>query len=173
MVKIRVRVSGHEKAGRLARRLRAAADGGLRRDLGAELMRDARPVLALVRRRVLGASFPALNPSQTPQQRSTGLRLRLAEATDLRPLESPPGARLFVDGSAVDPSRPSRGHSLAKLSDGELKRRWRHQTFGDWRRPVTQAGDPWFFASIRPERPRFAAGVNRAMEKTARRIEGG
>jgi hypothetical protein len=172
---IRVRVSGQEKLGRLSRRLRDAAGGGLDRDVTDELRRAAPPVLSRTRRAVLAASFPAATPSRRPSRRSTGLRSRLAAATGTIPLSSPPGVRFQVEGSGVLPGDGRGGHKLARYTDTELAPRWRHQVFGreenpsDW---FNQRGQPWFFVSIRGEEPRFARAVFAAMDKTARRIMG-
>lgn len=172
-MKIRVRVKGYQKFGRLAARFRAAADGELSRDLGAELQRPAPAVLTKIRTRVRGSSFPAEEPSENHRTRSTGLRERLAAATTTQVLTSPVGVRFTVDGSVVNPADPRGGHALARYTDVELARRWRHQTFGrtgpdDW---YIQLGDPWLGVSVRPEEIRFRRGVEKAIERTARRIE--
>lgn len=161
-MRIRVRVKGHEKFGRLARRFRAAADGQLRSDLNAELLRASPPVVAKTRARVLGAAFPVV-PGDGGSE-PTGFRARLAAATGTEPLGN--GVRFRVDGATVG----ERGHRLAMLSDTELAPRWRHPVFGNREAWVTQRGQPWFFSSIRPEEPRFRRGVETAMDKTARRI---
>lgn len=170
-MKIRIQVTGQPQLRRLARRLRRAADGGLAADLQAELVRPARPVLRVTRQGVRRASFPAVEPSGNPRHRSTGLRERLAAATDISVLSSPPGVRFSVDGDVVLPGRGRAGHQLAKYSAG-LKPRWRHQSFGSWDHPVTQLPEDWFTGPIRAEEPRFADGVRRAMQRTAERIEG-
>lgn len=171
-MRIRVRVRGHEQFGRLARRFREAADGGLRRDLGRELQRTAPPVQARVQARVRSASFPAV-PSRGGG-RSTGLRERFADAVKVLPLASPPGVRFTVDGSVVNPADPRGGHRLAQYSDGSARQRWRHRIpNGDPANPrawFNQRPDPWFATSIAPEAPRFARGVEQAMDRTARRI---
>jgi hypothetical protein len=172
-VRIQLRLKGHEKIGRLAARFRAEADGGLRRDLGAEIERDAPAVLAKIRARVMRSQFPAEQPSPTYRPRTTRLRERLAAATTTQTLTSPVGVRFTVDGSVVNPADPRAGHALARYTDVELARRWRHQTFGrtgpdDW---FIQLGDPWLGVSVRPEEIRFRRGVEKAIERTARRIE--
>lgn len=169
-MRIRVRVKGHERFGRLARRFRAAADGQLKQDLGAELQRAAPPVLGKVQAAVLRASFPAVEPSPNHRTRSTGLRDRLAAATKTEPLAAPVGVRFLVDGAVVNPDDPRGGHQLAKYTDRELAPRWRHQVFGDEERWFNQLGQPWFAVSIRPAEPQFRRAVEQAMDKTARRI---
>lgn len=169
-MRIRVRVKGHEQVGRLARRLRAAADGGLKQDLGQELQRAAPPVLRKVQAAVVRASFPAESPSPNHRPRSTGLRDRLAAASKTAPLAAPVGVRFYVDGAVVIPADPRGGHALARYTDRELAPRWRHQVFGDEETWFNQLGDPWFAVSIRPQEPRFRRGVETAMDKTIGRI---
>lgn len=174
-MKIRVRVSGQEKLGRLARRLRTAADGELERELKLALVTAAPPVLAQTRAAVLGASFPALVRGKGRHTGSTGLRGRLAAATSTKELNAPVGVRFEVEGSAVVPGNSRAGHSLARYTDTELKPRWRHQVFGRTERPsdwFVQKGQRWFFVSIRAGEPRFVAGLEGVVDKIARRIEG-
>jgi hypothetical protein len=172
-MRLQVRVRGHRDLRRLAERLRAAADGQLERDAQTELVDAAPPVLAEVRAKVLGSSFPAAEPGRALGRRSTGLRARLADATRTEPLHAPVGVRFTVVGAVVEPDDPRGGHKLAKYTDTELAPRWRHQVFGDPDAWFNQLGDPWFFSTIRPAEPRFRAAVERAMSRTARRIMGG
>lgn len=177
---MRIRVTGHDELGHLARRLREASAGGLMLDVKAELEQDARPVLSATRAAVRAAEFPDREPKGGAPP--TGFRANLAAATDTMGLSD--GVRFYVDGDRV--GRGSRGHQLAKLSDTELERRWSHPTFGRksrrelknpnrrrantlWRR---QVGKPWFFVTIRGAEPTFRRAIERAMAKTARRIEG-
>lgn len=165
-MKIQMKVTGRRQIKTLARRFREAADGQLQRDLNAELVRAAPPVLARTRSTVQGAAFPVAPPAGGSD--GTAFRAGLAAATEAVPLSN--GVRFRVDGAAV--GRGSRGHRLAMLSDTELAPRWRHPVHGNRERWVTQLGMPWFFSSIRPEEPRFASGVGQAMDKTIRRIAG-
>lgn len=169
-MKIRIRVRGYDRVGRLADRFRAAGDGQLQQDLTSEMQAAAPPVLAKVQAAVRQASFPAEEPSPNHRIRSTGLRNRLAEATKTEPLASPPGVRFYVDGSAVNSADSRAGHKLAKYTDVELSRRWRHQVFGDPEAWFNQLGEPWFAQTIRPTEPQFRRGALTAMDKTARRL---
>ncbi len=173
-MKIRVRVSNYKQFGRLARRLREAAEGGLTTELAAEIQKPAPTTLATIQAAVVRRSFPAEVPSRNHRTRSTGLRDKLAAATKTLPLASPPGVRFYVDGAVVNPDDPRGGHALARYTDVELAPRWRHQTFGrtepeDWFR---QLGDPWLAVSVRPDEPQYRDAVERAMDRVARRIEG-
>lgn len=163
-MKIRVRVSNYKQFGRLARRLREAADGGLQRDLNAELARTGPPVLTVVRSTVRGASFPVV-PGDGGSG-STGFRAGLAAATLVRPVAN--GIQFYVNGAAV--GRGLRGHRLAMLSDTELAPRWRHPVYGNREAWVTQQGQPWFFEPIRGQESRFRAAVGRGIDKTISRL---
>lgn len=172
-MKIRVRVSNHKQFGRLATRLREAA-AELSGELGSEIQAAAPPSVAAAQVAVLRASFPAVVPSKNKRTRTTGLRERLAAATKTTPLAAPPGVRFYVDGAVVNPANPQRGHSLARYTDVELAPRWRHSTFGRTERPedwYQQLGEPWLAVSIRPDEIKYRAGVERAMDRVARRIE--
>lgn len=152
---------------RLARRLRAAGNGGLQRDLTGEIRRTGRPVLTGIKTSVRGLEVGSERGGSVPPDTSTNLRGRLARATDVRPQGT--GVRFEVHGSQVDPRY---GHRLAKLTDTELAPRWRYPVFGNravWR---TNTGRPWFFVTIRAAEPQFAAAVRRAMAATARKIMG-
>ncbi|MBW0088231.1 hypothetical protein I4I73_03250 [Pseudonocardia sp. KRD-184] len=172
-MKIRVRVSNYRQFGRLADRLRAAADGGLRRELGQGIQMAAPPVLSQVRARVARANFPAQIPKGGARQ-TTGFRARLAAATKTQALATPAGVRFTVDGAVVLPANPSQGHRVALYSDGSHRRRWRHRAFGhDPSNPrswFNQMPDPWFDQAINDGEPRFRAAVEAAMDRTARQI---
>lgn len=184
---MRIRVTGQNELGGLAHRLRSAADGGLQRDVNTELRKAAAPVRSATRAAVRGASFPDPEPAAGGSGKrtsgQTGLRAGLARATRTKDIGN--GVRFEVEGSLV--GRGSDGHRLAKLTDTELAPRWKHPTHGRtsrgdlkdsnkrngpsrlWRR---QIGQRWFFVSIRAGRGEFEAGIERGMDKTARRIEG-
>ncbi|WP_041760129.1 hypothetical protein [Pseudonocardia dioxanivorans] len=136
--------------------------------MNAELRAAAKPVRRAVQAAVLGASFPDAEPAAGGGGESRGLRAGLARATEIHDLSN--GVRFAVDGNKVGIER---GHRLAQLTDTETAPRWRHPVRGrrdrKWR---TQIGRPWFFVTIRGGRPKFEAGVERGMAKTARRIEG-
>jgi hypothetical protein len=165
-VTIRVQVSGTGDLGRLARRFRAAADGGLQRDLTSELRREGRPVLTQIKASVRSLEVGSERGGTAPPDNSTNLRGRLAAATDVQP--NGVGIRFEVHGARVGPS----GHRLAKLTDTELAPRWRHPVFGNRRVWRTNVGRPWFFVTIRRAENQFRGAVLRAMRKTARKIMG-
>lgn len=168
---IRIRVQNTSELRRLARRFRAAANGGLQRDLSAGIRREGRPVLREIKSTVRALEVGSTKGGTARPDNSTNLRGRLAAATDVTPQGV--GIRFEVHGPQV---HPKYGHRLAKLTDTELAPRWRHPVFqhaGRERTPWTQqTGKPWFFVTIRAAEGKFAAAVLRAMEKTARKIMG-
>jgi hypothetical protein len=170
-VTIRVRVQNTAELRRLARRFRAAADGGLQRDLTAQITREGRPVLKEVQAAVQALEVGSTKGGTARPDTSTGLRGRLAAATDVTP--EGVGIRFEVHGMRVDPKY---GHRLAKLTDTTLAPRWRHPVFQvPWREHTkwtTSTGKPWFFVTIRDAEPKFRAAVLRAMATTARKIMG-
>lgn len=159
-------MSGTAELGRLARRFRAAADGGLQQDLTSEIRRESRPVLTQIKASVRSLEVGSEKGGTVPPDKSTNLRGRLAAATDVQPQGA--GVRFEVHGSRVGPA----GHRLAKLTDTELAPRWRHPVFGNRRVWKTNVGRPWFFVTIRAAEPRFRSAVLRAMQRTARKIMG-
>lgn len=163
---IRIRVQNTGELRRLARRFRAAAGGGLQRDLTAQITREGKPVLREVQAAVRGIDVGSERGGTAPPDTSTNLRGRLAAATDVQPQGV--GVRFEVHGAQVGPY----GHRLAKLSDTTLAPRWRHPVFGNRRVWKTNVGQPWFFVTIRAAEPRFRAAVLRAMATTARKIMG-
>lgn len=59
--------------------------------------------------------------------------------------------------------------SLPAYVDG--RGRWRHPVFGNTNAWVGQRGEPWFVPTILARAPQFRAGVQRAMNTVARRID--
>lgn len=166
MTGITVNVGSTAELKKLARRLRAAGAGGLERELQAGIRRPAATVLAQTKAAVSGASFTGSRGGVGEPNTASGLRGKLAAATEVGPRGT--GVRFQVNGPQVDNRYGTR---LAKLSDTELAPRWRHPTFGrrGW---TTQKGQPWFFVTIRAGESRFRSGLERAMQIIARRITG-
>lgn len=168
---IRVRVGSTSELSRLAKRFRAAANGGLQRDLSVGIRREGRPVLREIKTAVRALEVGSTKGGTARPDTSTNLRGRLAAATTMDPHGV--GIRFEVHGPRV---HPKYGHRLAKLSDTELAPRWRHPVFQHARRERTpwtqQTGKPWFFVTIRAAESRFRGAVLRAMEVTARKILG-
>jgi hypothetical protein len=160
---IRISVAGTGELSRLAKRFRAAADGGLQRDLTSQLTREGKPVLRQVQAAVRGIEVGSERGGGTA---STNLRGRLAAATTVEPDGT--GVLFEVHGGQVGKA----GHRLAKLTDVTLAPRWRHPVFGNRRVWKTNTGEPWFFVTIRAAENQFRGAVLRAMERTARRIMG-
>lgn len=163
---IRIRVTGTNELDRLARRFRAAADGGFQRDLTAQITREGKPVLRQVQAAVRAIEVGSEKGGAVPPDTSTNLRGRLAAATDVQPQGN--GIVFEVHGARIGKA----GHRLAKLTDVTLAPRWRHPVFGNRKVWKTNTGVPWFFVTIRAAEPKFRAAVLRAMSATARKIMG-
>lgn len=171
MAGITVRVSHTGELSRLARRFRVAGSGGFQRDLQSNIRREARPVLTQIKASVRSLEVGSTKGGTARPDTSTGLRARLAAATDVTPRGN--GVRFEVHGPQVDPKY---GHRLAKLTDTELAPRWRHPVF-QWAgrartKWTTSVGRPWFFVTIRGAEDQFRGAVLRAMAATARKIMG-
>lgn len=177
-MKIKLRVKGAYKPARMAERLRDAA-AGLPGWASTELQAAALPAAQDARTAVLAAKFPALPAAKITVRRDGSgqglLQARLAAATHTMPLRN--GARVYVEGSEV---MPTRGNRLAVLTDTDMSKllrgggRWRSPTFGrrdnpqDWHQQEQQ---PWFAASVRARRERFETAVNRAMRRALRTVD--
>jgi len=158
---VHMRVSGLQRLTRLANRLREAADGGLQRDLTAALVQESPAALAATRSAWAGVEVTSSRGGGS----SSGLRGRVAAATSVRPAAR--GVHFEVNPDGVDPAY---GRTLSWGLDG--LGRWRHPVFGNRHAWETQVGQEVFFKTLRGREPQWRAGLERACERTARRIEG-
>ncbi|MGE4164069.1 MAG: hypothetical protein AB7G23_20270 [Vicinamibacterales bacterium] len=97
---------------------------------------------------------------------SSGLRQRVSDATRISILGN--GIRIRVEGKRVDPAY---GRSLAYYLNG-LGKRWRHPLFGDRDRWYQQKGQEVFFKTLTEYEQAWRDGIEKAMDDTARQIEG-
>lgn len=140
---------------------------GGRTDLGRDLVRAVRaegePTLRAVRAAWRSIEVTSSAGGTARPDRSTGLRRRVADATRLSATKT--GVRIVVNGRAVDAVY---GNSLAWYLNA-TGRPWRHPVFGRdvW---AVQTGREVFFSTINARRPAFRAGIEAAMESTARRF---
>lgn len=95
---------------------------------------------------------------------TTGLRAAIAKATRVSIKSSSRNVlvRLMVDAKRM----PAGQQSLPRLMEGE--RRWRHPVYGNTNTWVTQAAHPYFAPAIPEHLPGVAAGVEAAVDETAR-----
>lgn len=98
--------------------------------------------------------------------KSTGLRAAIARATRVS-IKSSSRTRNVLVRLMVDAKRmPAGQQSLPVLMEGE--RRWRHPVYGKTDSWVTQASHPYFAPAIPGHLPGVAAGVEAAVDETAR-----
>jgi hypothetical protein len=166
-----IKIEGADKYRRLSLRLKAAGRGDLQRKLNRAIRRQGGPALTAVRAAWLTVDVQSEKGGRVRPDRSTGLRRRTAAATRISVLQR--GVSIQVKGSRIDPGY---GRSLAWYLNGSPGRRpWRHPVFGrrenpnDWQQ---QRGQEVFFSTLRRHERDFRAAVDRAMETTAKEIEG-
>lgn len=159
-----VKVHGQDRYKRLAARLKKEANGRqLQRRLTREIRRAGDPALQAVKAAWMTVDVTS---SQGGGTKSTGLRARVAAATRISILGS--GIRIRVESNRVDPRY---GRSLTKGLDG--LGRWRHPVYGRWTADgAQQYGQEVFYSTLSRYETQWRAGVERAMEETARAIEG-
>lgn len=155
------KVHGQEQYRALAQRLREAGRGDLQRKLTKAIRREGDPAL----RAVQAAWMTVEVTSSRGGGSSSGLRARVAAATRISILGS--GIRIRVEGKRVDPVY---GRSLSYGLDG--LGRWRHPVFGNREVWEQQRGQEVFYSTLRRYETRWRAGIEQAMEETARQIQG-
>lgn len=158
-----IKIHGQDKYKRLAKALREAGRGDLQRKLTREIRRQGDPALTAVKAAWLGID---VTPPAGDAGKSTGLRQRVSDATRISILGN--GIRIRVEGRRVDPRY---GRSLAYYLNG-LGKRWRHPLFGDRDQWYQQQGQEVFFKTLTEYENKWRAGIEKAMEATAREISG-
>lgn len=162
-----IKIHGQDQYKRLAKRLRDAGRGDLQRRLTREIRRQGNPALAAVK-----SAWATVDVrSEGDGGESSGLRSRVAAATRVSILGS--GIRIRVEGRRVDPRY---GRSLTYGLNG--LGRWRHPVFpdpsktrGEWTW-TQQWGQEVFYKTLERFEGTWRAGIERAMEETAREIAG-
>lgn len=157
-----IKIADAEQYRRLARALRDAGRGDLQRALVREIRRNGTPAMQAAQRGFLRVDVKSSRGGGT---KSTGLRARVAAATRISVLGS--GISIRVEPRRVDNRY---GRTLSFGLDG--LGRWRHPVFGNRNVWVDQTGSEVFYRSLKPWEGRFRAGIVKAMEETARKIEG-
>lgn len=137
------------------------------RPLRAAVRREGRPAVAAARAAWLSVEVQSSKGGTARPDRSTGLRARVAAATDTQVTQQ--GVRILVRGKRVDPVY---GQALAWYLNGSGKP-WRHPIFGrrarsqDW---AVQRGQMVFHRTVDAHAPAFRAAIERAMEEVAARF---
>lgn len=157
-----IKVHGQDQYKRLAKRLRDAGRGDLRRRLVRAIRREGDPALQAVK--VAWSTVDVT--SEAGGGYHSGLRARVAAATRISVLGN--GIRIRVEPNRVDPAY---GRSLTYMLDG-LGKRFRHPLFGNRERWYWQRGQEVFYRTLEPFEARWRAGIEREMEQIARQIAG-
>lgn len=158
---ITISVSGRARLAEVARRLRAAGEGGLQQRITEGIVEASPAALTAVRAAWLGVDVTSTKGGGS----SSGLRGRIANATDVVPL--PKGVRFQVDGAQVDPAY---GRSLAWYVNGVG--RWRHPVFGNTEAWTQQTGEVVFAPTLRAQESAYRMQLERVLDEVAREIEG-
>jgi hypothetical protein len=160
-----IKIENQDQYKRLARELRNAGRGDLQRQLVREIRRTGSPALQAVQRAFLKIDVQS---TQGGGRKSTGLRSRVSAATRISVLGS--GISIRVEPRRVDNRSPRYGRALTYGLDG--LGRWRHPVYGNRLVWTEQTGYEVFYRSLKRYETAWRAGVVRAMQETARKIEG-
>ena len=149
----------------LQRRLRKAADGKvLQRELNRRIQVAGRAALAAAQAGALGVDVTSSGPGGT---RGTGLRRRVADATEIKLLGR--GIRIRVVARKVDPKY---GRGLARSLNNSRGTPWVPPLFGDAAAPFSQQGQNYFEPAIEAHAGDFRKAALDAMRIVADQIKG-
>jgi hypothetical protein len=184
-VSLAVQGAGEYRA--LARRLRGAANGDLRKELRQQISEPGRVVVQDVKdaaRSMRITSTRGSRPNKIRRHhnkamalergakavvraggRNTHLRETIARATKLQITAK--GIRIRVDSSQF----PESQRHLPRYLDRD--KGWRHPLFGNKERWFEQHGSPYFASTIGKRAPKFREAILKAMETIRTKIEGG
>jgi hypothetical protein len=165
VITIEMRVSDIEQFRRLAKRFEKAADE-LQERLVKALRKPGGDALRAVKRAWLGVEVESSRDGQVPPDNSTGLRARIAGATEMEDIRR--GVRFEVEHKRVD-SRY--GRTLVFGMDNLA--RWRHPVFGDPDIPWEQQnGEEVFYSTLIRFEPKFRKALLEEMKAIADYIVG-
>lgn len=175
---IEVSVQGADQLADVARRLRTAGRGDLRRELLKEIRQQTAPVVADLKAAVMridsratpdrrGARSRAAHRGGRGSASSHGLRRTIASAIVVKITTSgfSTGVRIRVNPKKLPADQRSLPKALNR-PDG-----WRHPVFGNRNSWVTQTGKPYWNETIQPHLPTVRRGVTQTLERFARRLE--
>lgn len=185
MVSARVVLSaqGATELHKLGKRLKEAGRDDLRRKMRKHIRQAGKPVVADMKRAVLGVNVTrgddpyrrrteetGIAPRRSTDRwgpRTTGLRARTGHALGIS--QTRKGIRILVSAQRFG----DYGLTLPRYLDGSLRnfRRWRHPVFGNREVWVTQHGDPWFFVTFNRHRTRFINAVDDGIKEMLRELE--
>jgi hypothetical protein len=169
---VELRIDAGLQMRKVSEQLKAQGRGDLERKMRRNVRRAAQPVVADLRRAVLGVQVQSEKGGRVRPDRSTGLRARVAGS--LTTSVTRRGVRIKANAKRVAPG--GYGSSLPKYLDADISgfRSWRHPVFGrrdnpnDWQ---VQTGQPWFFRTLARHENTFRRAVLGALDDTIRELE--
>lgn len=167
---MQVRVVGTGQLLELQRKLRAAGHENIRASMQRRIRRAAEPLKGDLQDSIRGLDISSEgrkagkrggpSPTTRPLRASIAAAIRISVRTT-----GNPGARVWVDRSALPPDIPM--GVLARLNEGRL----RHPVFGNKRRWSQQNATPlWWGRPIRSHQPRIEREVARVLDDVRRRL---
>lgn len=146
---VNLRITGAEDLAAAAKRIRAAGDGGLRKELLASIRAEVKPTVEAIK----------ANTSILPQRGGLAAKLRKGI-----------GVRTATGGQRVGVRIVQRhAYSVRQINRGRL----RHPTWGHRDRWVTQSVRPGYFDEpIEKDIDRLRHGVIRAVDRVNKKVEG-
>jgi len=180
--KFSVSAQGYAQYRELAKKLRAAGRGDLRKKLRARMTEAGKPIVDDVRAAVQAIPITSTRGGGSAQRRKfnvvratterakrsafkrhSGLRRSIASATKLQITAK--GVRFVVNSNAL----PEKQQSLPRHLDSA--KGWRHPVFGDRHNWVHQQGRPYFASTIKRKAPAFRQAIIKAMDDIRAELE--
>lgn len=157
------RLVGGDELRKLAKDLKAAGRGDLRKDMTKRLRTSVQPIVPEMRRKIKalpGAGGTDKRSKKAKEQRPRGLHDSTARGVQAKVSVAGPkvGVRIRIDPRLF----PDGQKNLPRYLNGSLPR-WRHETYGHepW---VTQDSHEYFEPTILPHRARVEAEVIKVLD---------
>jgi hypothetical protein len=157
------RLAGADDLRKLAKDLKAAGKGDLRKSMTKRLRATVQPIVPEMRRKIKalpGAGGEDRRSKKAKELRPRGLHDATARGVQAKVSVAGPkvGVRIRIDPRLF----PDGQKNLPRYLDGALPR-WRHETYGHepW---VTQESHEFFEPTIRPHRARVEADVIKVLD---------
>lgn len=184
---ILVSAQGAHDLHKIGRRLQEAGRDDLRKILRKHIRDAGKPVVADLKRAVMGVNVtrsddpfaresartgvPYRRSTSRWGRRSTGLRMRVAAATGLS--QTRKGVRIRVSEKRFG-GREAYSLTLPRYLDTEAARKyrhWRHPVYGNREVWVEQRGEPWFFVTIAKHQTRFRNAIADGIAEMERELD--
>lgn len=183
MASIIIAAQGAHELKELGRKFKEYDRADLRRLMRKRIKAAGKPVVADLRRAVMGVTITRGNdpyirrteetgvaPRRSTDRwgrRSSGLRARTARAIGIS--QTRKGIRILVSPRKFG----DYGVTMPRRLDASIPkyRKLRHPVFGNREVWVEHIGDPWFFVTIYKHRARFEKAVDAAIDEMKRELE--